>query len=243
MSSFTYNRQTMAGLEVVSDGVATLQDGVLECDRVIANDIQTKNLNTENLNVLNNISAGQSIAIGRDVAVGNSIVCPNLYTTKLVSNTLECNKVKTKNIHLYNNLQSYDDTNVGYIKDSAIIASTPLVSTNRVSSIVSLQLPIGVYMVSYSFSLELTGISNPALHSITHGLSTDNVNLNVIQNKYYGNIVFNNILSYASFHETGFLHIKDYNSSLYFLAIHNRGNNANSSVLIQKGKITALRIA
>lgn len=243
MSSFTYNRQTMAGLENVSDGVATLENGILECSKVIADDIQTKNLNTENLNVLNNITAGESIAIGRDVAVGNSIVSPNLYTTKLVSNTLECNKVKTKNIHLYNNLQSYDDTNVGYIKESAIIASTPLVSTNTIKSIVSLPLPIGVYMVSYVFSLALSGNSIPALHSITHGLSSDNINLDVIQKKHYGNMVFNNTITYATFHETCFYHKTVYDNSLSFLVIHNTANNVNSNVLIQNGKITALRIA
>ena len=66
MSFFTYNLQTMTGLESVIDGVATLENGVLECDRVIADDIQTNSLNTINLSVLNNITAGESIAIGRD---------------------------------------------------------------------------------------------------------------------------------------------------------------------------------
>ena len=243
MSSFTYNLQTMAGLESVSDGVATLENGVLECETVIANDIQTKNLDTENLSVLYNITAGQSVAIGRDVAVGNSIVVPNLYTTKLVSSILECKKLKTENIHLYNNLQSYDDTNVGYIKTSSIIASRSLVSTNTVSSIVNLPLPIGVYMVSYSFTLGLSDVSLPILHSITHGLSTDNAILNVIQKKNYQNLVYNDNLSYVTFNESGFFHITDYNSFLYLLIKHNTAVNTSSNILIENAKITVLRIA
>jgi hypothetical protein len=100
-----------------------------------------------------------------------------------------------------------------------------------------------VYMVSYVFSLALSGNSTPALHSISHGLSTDNINLNVIQKKHYGSIVFNNALSYVTFHETGFYHKTVHDSSLSFLVIHNTVNNVNSNVLIQNGKITALRIA
>ncbi len=242
MSSFTYNLQTMAGLESVSDGVATLENGVLECETVIANDIQTKNLDTENLSVLYNITAGQSVAIGRDVAVGNSIVVPNLYTTKLVSSILECKKLKTENIHLYNNLQSYDDTNVGYIK-TAIIASSSLLFTNISKSIVSLLLPIGVYTISYCFTLGLSGVSLSSLHSLSHGLSTDNQNYNVIQKKNYQNLVYNDSLSYVTFYETGFFHITDYNSFLYLLIKHNTAVNTSSNILIENAKITVLRIA
>jgi hypothetical protein len=223
---------------IITDGVGILENGVLTCNGVIADDIQAINLN-----VRNNITAGQSIAIGRDIAVGNSIVSPNLYTTKLVSNTLECSKLKTENIHLYNNLQSYDDTNVGYIKTSSIIASRSLVSTNTVSSIVNLPLPIGVYMVSYSFTLGLSDVSLPILHSITHGLSTDNAILNVIQKKNYQNLVYNDNLSYVTFNESGFFHITDYNSFLYLLINHNTAVNTSSNILIENAKISALRIA
>jgi hypothetical protein len=223
---------------IITDGIGILENGVLTCNGVIADDIQAVNVN-----VKNNLSVGESIAIGRDVAIGNSVVCPNLYTTKLVSHTLETKKVKTERIHLYNNLLTYEDTNVGYIKTSSIIVSTPLLTTNTTRSIVSLPLPIGVYMVSYTFSLALSGNSNPALHSITHGLSTDNINLDVIQKKHYGSMVFNNTITYATFHETGFYHKIVSDSSLSFLVIHNTANNVNSNVLIQNGKITALRIA
>ena len=239
MSSFKYNKQTMNGIESISDGDGgVLENGVLTCNGVIADDIQAVNVN-----VKNNVSVGESLAIGRDVAIGNSVVCPNLYTTKLVSHTLETKKVKTEQIHLYNNLLTYEDTNVGYIKTSSIIVSTPLLATNTIRSIVSLPLPIGVYMVSYTFTLALSGNSNPALHSITHGLSTDDIDLDVIHKKHYGSMVFNNALSYATFHETGFYHNMTYDSSLSFLVIHNTANNVNSNVLIQNGNITALRIA
>jgi hypothetical protein len=222
---------------IITDGVGILENGVLTCNGVIADDIQAINLN-----VRNNITAGQSIAIGRDVAVGNSIVSPNLYTTKLVSNTLECNKLKTENIHLYNNLQTYDDTNVGYIKTS-IIASSSLLFTNISESIVSLPLPIGVYTISYCFTLGLSGVSLPSLHSLSHGLSTDNQNYNVIQKKNYQNLVYNNNLSYVTFNESGFFHITDYNSFLYLLIKHNTAVNTSSNILIENAKITVLRIA
>ena len=153
MSSFRYNKQTMNGIESISDGDGgVLENGVLTCNGVIADDIQAVNVN-----VKNNVSVGESLAIGRDVAIGNSVVCPNLYTTKLVSHTLETKKVKTERIHLYNNLLTYEDTNVGYIKTSSNVVSTPLLATNTMTSIVSLQLPIGVYMVSYTFNLALSG--------------------------------------------------------------------------------------
>ena len=241
MATFRYNKQTMNSVtndSIITDGIGILENGVLTCNGVIADDIQAINVN-----VKNNLSVGESIAIGRDVAIGNSVVCPNLYTTKLVSHTLETKKVKTERIHLYNNLLTYEDTNVGYIKTSSIVVSTPLLTTNTTRSIVSLPLPIGVYMVSYVFSLALSGSSIPALHSITHGLSSDNINLDVIQKKHYGNMVFNNTITYATFHETGFYHKKVHDSSLSFLVIHNTANNVNSNVLIQNGKITALRIA
>lgn len=81
MASFRFNKQTMNSVtndSIITDGVGILENGVLTCNGVIADDIQTINLN-----VRNNITAGQSIAIGRDVAVGNSIVSPNLYTKKI----------------------------------------------------------------------------------------------------------------------------------------------------------------
>jgi hypothetical protein len=121
MSTLKYNLPSMSGLQSLDDGSGgLLENGVLTCIGVIAEDIQS-----DNLNVNNSITTGQSVAIGRDVAVGNSVVCPNINTIKLVSNILHCNKIKTEKIHLSNNLQVYDETTVGFIKTSAIKLTHP----------------------------------------------------------------------------------------------------------------------
>ena len=51
---------------------------------------------------------------------------------------------------------------------------------------------------------------NPALHPMTHALSTNNVNLHIILKnvilKQYCNMVLNNNLLYAAFHDTELFH-------------------------------------
>lgn len=238
MSSLRYNQQSMNGLESITDGISILEDGVLTCVGVVSDYVTSIDVN-----VNNSITAGQSMAIGKDVAIGNSVVCPNLFTTKLVSNSLECNKLKVEKIHLYNNLISYDDTNVGYIKKSPIIPSFPLLTTNTNKSVMSLALPIGVYMINYSFDIALSAISLPVLHSITSVLSTDNIFADILLKQDYQSIEFNNILSNVTINETVFHQVKNYNSSVYLLALHNNTVNQVSSVLLQNVTLSALRIA
>ena len=142
------NQQSMNGLASLSDS-DFLENGILNCEGVIATDITTTNLNANY-----GISAGESVAVGKDVAIGNSLICPNLYTTKLVSNTLECQTIKTDKINLSNNLQLYDESTVGYIKSTPSFVSKPLLLKNENLTVTSIKLPIGVYMLNYTFDIE-----------------------------------------------------------------------------------------
>ena len=54
MSTIRYNLQSMNGLETITDGISILENGVLTCDGVvsqyvIAEDIQSDNLNIKNM--------------------------------------------------------------------------------------------------------------------------------------------------------------------------------------------------
>lgn len=239
MSSFLFNRQTMNGIVEITDGTSVLENGILTCDKVIAQDIQT-----DNLDVKNNITAGESMAIGNNVAIGNSVVCPNLYTSKIyVSTILDTKTIKTNKVRLSNNLQTYDESTVGYIKNATEIVSKPLLLTNTKTSLNSIELPIGVYMINYRFNIALSAISTPALHSITHALSTDNINGDILLKQHYGTMVFNNTLSYVTINETIFYHTKEFNASIYLLAFHNTVANGVSRVLLENIKLSALRIA
>ncbi len=238
MSSIRLNQQSMNGLQSLDDGSGgLLEDGILTCDGVITEDIQT-----DNLNVKNNITAGQCIAIGKNVAVGNNVVCPNLYTNNLVSNILQTQTIKTNKINLSHNLQIYDDTNIGFIKKNPEILSKPFLQTNTDLLITSLPLPIGVYMLNYRFDIALSAISLPSLHSITHALSSDNVAGDISFMLFYGNIEFNNPLSYATVNVTVFHQIKQFNSSVYLLAYHGSNTNGVSSVILQNVNMSALRV-
>lgn len=227
----------MNGLQSLDDGSGgLLEDGILTCDGVITEDIQT-----DNLNVKNNITAGQSIAIGKNVAVGNNVVCPNLFTNNLVSNILQTQTIKTNKINLSHNLQIYDESTIGFIKKNPEILSKAFLLTNTESSF-SLALPIGVYMLNYRFDIALSAISLPSLHSITHALSSDNVAGDISFMTFYGNIEFNNALSYATVNVTVFHQIKEFNSSVYLLAYHGSNTNGVSSVILKNINISALRV-
>ena len=78
-----------------------LENGILTCKGVIADTIKTGDLQSINLNVENNITGGESLAIGRDVAVGRTLISPNIFTTKLLTNTIETKNVKDNWINLF----------------------------------------------------------------------------------------------------------------------------------------------
>lgn len=236
MSSLRYNQQSMNGLESITDGISILEDGILTCNGVITEDIQT-----DNLNVKNNITAGQSIAIGKNVAVGNNVVCPNLFTNKLVSNILETQTIKTNKIKLSHNLQIYDESTIGFIKKNPEILSNAFLQTNT-DLVYQLSLPIGVYMLNYRFDIALSAISLPSLHSITHALSSNKIVGDISFMTFYGNIEFNNALSYATVNVTVFHQIKEFNSSVYLLAYHGSNTNGVSSVILQNVNMSALRV-
>lgn len=231
------NQQSMNGLASLSDS-DFLENGILNCDGVIATDITTTNLNANY-----GISAGESVAVGKDVAIGNSLICPNLYTTKLVSNTLECQTIKTDKINLSNNLQLYDESTVGYIKSTPSFVSKPLLLKNENLTVTSIKLPIGVYMLNYTFDIALSAVSTPALHSITHALSSDNVSADILFKQHYGTIVFNNTQTYVTMNDTVFYQVTKYNATVYLLAVHNSVTAGVSNIVLQNVKLSALRIA
>ena len=243
MSSIKYGRQTMNGIESITDGIGFLENGILTCNGVVCDDIQTKNTQTVNLNVENNITGGESLAIGRDVAVGRTLICPNIFTTKLITNTIETKNVKTEKIELFNNLLKYGESNVGFIKSNTVILSTPMILKNTLKTIFSLPLPLGVFIVSYSFSLDLTASTNGDFTELSHGLSTNKLTYNVISRNFYGNITFGNPYSNPVFNETAFYHNNEYNSSLHLLVNHNTLTNGDSLILLKNVKVSALRIA
>ena len=231
------NQQSMNGLASLSDS-DFLENGILNCEGVIATDITTTNLNANY-----GISAGESVAVGKDVAIGNSLICPNLYTTKLVSNTLECQTIKTDKINLSNNLQLYDESTVGYIKSTPSFVSKPLLLKNENLTVTSIKLPIGVYMLNYTFDIALSAVSTPALHSITHALSSDNVSADILFKQHYGTIVFNNTQTYVTMNDTVFYQVTKYNATVYLLAVHNSVTAGVSNIVLQNVKLSALRIA
>lgn len=231
MSSIRYNQQSMNGINDGSNSV--LEDGVLNCDGVITQNIDT-----------NILAVGESMAIGKDVAIGNSVVCPNLYTTKIfVSNILNTKEIKTEKIKLTNNLQTYDESTVGYIKTAPYIVSKPLLLKNENVTVTSFKLPIGVYIFNYSFDILLSGESLPALHSITHGLTTDLIFANILYKQYYGTVEFNNPLSNITINDTVFYHIQNYDTTVYLLGVHNTVGSGVSKILFENVKLSALRIA
>ena len=183
------------------------------------------------------------MAVGKDVAIGNSLICPNLYTTKLVSNTLECQTIKTDKINLSNNLQLYDESTVGYIKSTPSFVSKPLLLKNENLTVTSIKLPIGVYMLNYTFDIALSAVSTPALHSITHALSSDNVSADILFKQHYGTIVFNNTQTYVTMNDTVFYQVTKYNATVYLLAVHNSVTAGVSNIVLQNVKLSALRIA
>lgn len=241
MSQYQFIQQSMNGINDGSSDI--LDEGVLNCDGVITKDIQT-----DNINVKNNITAGESLAIGNNVAVGNSVVVPNIYTTKLfVSNILECKNIKTDKIKLTNNLQTYDEFTVGYIKTAPYIASKPILIKNQNTTLTLFKLPIGVYVLNYIFDIVLSAESLPALHSITHGLSTNATSniatLDILYKQYFGVVDFSNPLSFITINDTTTCHITEYDTTVYLLGIHNSVDSGVSNIKLENIKLTALRIA
>lgn len=237
MSQYQFIQQSMNGINDGSSDI--LEEGILNCDGVITKDIQT-----DNISVKNDIAVGESLAIGNNVAVGNSVVVPNIYTTKLfVSNILECKNIKTEKIKLTNNLQTYDDSTMGYIKTAPYIASKPLLIKNENATLTSFKLPIGVYVLNYIFDIVLSAESLPALHSITHGLTTNITSLDILYKQHYVLVDFSNPLSYVSINDTVFYHINNYDTTVYLLGVHNSVDSGVSSIKLENIKLTALRIA
>jgi hypothetical protein len=222
----------------ITDGTASLEDGNLTCIGVISESIQTNNIN-----IKNNSSSGGSNAIGKDIAIGHSLVVPNFYTTKIKTNFFETSNIKTDKIELSHNLQNYNEPNLGYIKKAQEIVSKSLLRTNTNVTVTKLALPIGVYIINYRFDIALSAISLPTFHSISHGLSSDNINGDILLKQEYKSLDFNNDLSFVTINETIFHHVKDFNAFLYVLATHNTFTDNISSIILQNINISAVRIA
>lgn len=232
------SNQSMHYLSVISDGIATLENGTLTGLGVV-----TENVQTDNINIKNNTTCGESAAIGKDIAVGNSLVVPNFYTSKIDSTSLQTTIIKTNKIKLSHNLQTYDENDVGHIKRAPEIVSLPLLKTNTNITVTSLALPIGVYIINYTFDLGLNAISLPTFHSLSHALSSNNIDANILLKQEYRTLDFNNELSFVTINETIPYHVTEFNSFIYVLVTHNTLVDGVSSVILQNVNISAVRIA
>lgn len=232
------SNQSMHYLSIISDGIATLEEGTLTSVSVV-----TENVQTDNINIKNNTTCGESAAIGRDVAVGNSLVVPNFYTSKIDSTSLQTTIIKTDKIKLSHNLQTYDENDVGYIHRASEIVSTSLLRTNTNITVTSLALPIGVYIINYQFDIALSAISLPTFHSLSHALSSNNIDANILLKQEYRTLDFNNELSFVTINETIPYHVTEFNTSIYVLATHNTLVDGVSSVILQNINLSAVRIA
>ena len=229
MSSIRYNQQSMNGIDTITDGIGTLEDGILNCEAVIASDyVETVHIRSR-----------ETLAVGNNVAVGNTISTQNIYANSFVSKNLDCKTIKVERIGLYNNLIVYDENNVGYIKKSVIKASTPLIRNISVS-IVSLPLQIGVYVLSYELSIQVT--ANNTNIPLLYGLSSDGINLDVIQNKnVFSDVIFGNTNTYPILNYSMPYQVSQFGTTIRLLVRHN--STPVSNVLATNCRITALRIA
>lgn len=219
----------MSGLHSITDGSAILEDGILSCDGVISSDY------VEAVHLRGN----ETCAVGNNVAVGNTITTQNIYSNKVVSLNLECKNLQTKKIYLHNNLLIYDENNVGFIKKSVIIPSTPLISNTHIS-VVSLPLAIGVYIISYEMSIQITGINTNI--PLLYGLSSDGINLDVIQNKnVFSDLIFGDTNTYPIVNYSMPYQVTTFGTIINLLVKHN--STAVSNVTVNNCRISALRIA
>jgi hypothetical protein len=230
MSSFRNNVMSMNGITSLDDGAGgLLENGILNCEGVIAEDY------VEAVH----IRGRETLAIGNRVAVGNSITTQKLYTNSFVSNTLECKSIKVDKIMLNNNLLVYDENSVGNIKKTSIITSTPLISNKHVS-VVSLPLAIGVYVLSYELSIQVS--ANNTNIPLLYGLSSDGINLDVIHNNgVFSDIIFGNTATYPKITNSMPYHVTTYGTIVSLLVKHT--STPVSNVNINNCRISALRIA
>ena len=242
MSSQQRNFQSMNGVLELNDGAGgLLEDGILTCIGVICDSVKSDVVDCINLNVTNNLASNE-LSIGHNVAIGNNAVCNKLYTNDLlVSNKINTKTICCEKIIFNDNSTILDNTNLGYINTSLLLASVPILTTNTIKNPIKLYLKNGVYVFNYSFNLSLSGtVTNPA--SFTYGLSSDALTYNICRKSYYGTFTFNTLSSYPYFCESFVYEVKD-NNYISLLVTHNTVANGVSNAIIQASKITASRIA
>jgi hypothetical protein len=229
MSSFRNNVMSMNGVISLDDGGGgLLQDGILNCEGVLASDYVDAV----------HIRGRETLAIGNNVAVGNSIITQKIHTNSFVSNTLECKTIKVDKIEILNNLLVYNENNVGFIKKTSIITTTPLIR-NLFVSVVSIPLEIGVYVLSYDMTIQVT--ANNTNIPLLYGLSSDGLNLDVIKNNgVFSDVIFGNTATYPIISNSMPYHVTTYGTIVSLIIRHT--STPVSNVIVNNCRITALRI-
>jgi hypothetical protein len=155
----------MSGIQSFTDGIAILENGILNCDEVNTINIISDNVKSIDGRIQNNCAFGDSIAIGNNITCGKNIInSGDVYT-----NTVICEKIKIS----YTTLPVFKENMIGHIKTTNSIIYNNI-QKNLGFSLLNINLNKGIYVLNYNFSLRFKTYSIiPRNITFTHGI-TDN---------------------------------------------------------------------